>query len=92
MATDHQNNLNDSYKNKRAGQANQPPSKTLQLCRRLRLLFSNERMKFRHKWTLLTVRAISSPVTPDSLNKRLESVSGGVVHKSKNATMPNEKS
>jgi hypothetical protein len=85
MPENHQNNLDESNKNKGDGQADQPASKPLQLCRRLRLLLGHKRHNLGQVGSLGgdSVRAFPSLHTIDD-------VSDLGVHKSKRGTMPND--
>ena len=53
MPTKQQDDLNDADENQRPRQADQPTGKTFHLCRRLCLLISQQRLKFRHQAKLL---------------------------------------
>jgi hypothetical protein len=77
MPTKHQDNLDNANKNKRSGQANQAPSKTLQLFRRLRLLLCNKRMKSGdvkrlESVNVVTVNRIGGDVSPQIINDGLD--------------------
>ena len=92
MPTKYQNNLNDADKNKCNGQANKQTSKTLQLCRRLRLLLGNRKINFRHQRSLVSVSNSTAFEGVNLVDEFPDNLSGGVIHKSKSVTMPNEPS
>ena len=76
-------------KNERNGQSNKPPSKTLQLCRRLRLLLGNCKLNLCHQWSLILVSIRRTPHRIHVVEVLPNNLSGDRVHKSKNGTMPN---
>src|ERR1035437_5464611 len=84
MPGKHQNNLDDSDKDKRNGQADQPACKTLQLCRRLRLLIGYECHNLRQVAILHGNKVRAFPPLHAG-----DDVGDLGVHKSKHGTMPN---
>src|ERR1019366_9718793 len=76
-------------KNQGNGQTDKPASKTLQLCRRLRLLLGNCKLNLCHQWSLILVSIRRTPHRIHVVEVLPNNLFGDRVHKSKNVTMPN---
>ena len=90
MSMNHHSYLNKTDKNESNGQDNQPASKTLQLCRRLRLILGNKGHKLGHQGKLLPFGSATVSQALHEPDDVPDSLSSGVIHKSKHATMPND--
>ena len=92
MPTNHQSYLDASDNNQCDGEDNQPKSKSLQLGGRFRLVYCDKKLNGSHQRTLPSVAVACARKAYHLVNKVLNRLFCGVVHKSKSVTMPNEKS